>query len=135
MKENIGIYLHGEKERRDKNIEINMVEVKEELRKQEFLFYTTVRRTQRLIKKNTYLDIKFIKLCQNINLLVLEIQLSMKMVLGVYQPRSIIVSRKRKVFEKLFVIYEHFPYLLNIICLCPIHISTAHYILQSSLDK
>ena len=33
MKENIGIYLHGEKERRDKNIEINMVQVKEELRK------------------------------------------------------------------------------------------------------
>ena len=29
MNENIGIYLHGEKERRDKNIEINMVEVKE----------------------------------------------------------------------------------------------------------
>ena len=135
MKENIGIYLHGEKDRRDKNIEINMVEVKEELRNQEFLFYTTVRRTKRLIKKNTYLDIKFIKLCQNINLLVLEIQLSMKMVLGVYQPRSIIVSRKRKVFEKLFVIYEHFPYLFNIIFLCPVHISLAHYILQSSLDK
>ena len=51
MKENIGIYLHGEKDRRDKNIEINMVEVKEELRNQEFLFYTTVRRTQMLIKK------------------------------------------------------------------------------------
>ena len=51
MKENFGSYLHGEKERRDKNIEFNMVEAKEELRKQEFLFYTTVRRRKRLIKK------------------------------------------------------------------------------------